>query len=186
MEKQVDTHDTEAQGPNGNTSNKGIRARIWQWTLNNYSGEDEIHLKEFAEKNCVYSVWQPEMSSTGTPHLQGMFEFKNPRYFTALKKEFPRMHLEVAKKPEALKKYCKKEETRIGDTVEIGEIRELSAEDAGWLYILKQLEKKRALSSKIDAYTEKIYDRVYVEMMARQYERDLSNAEIAPAPIEKE
>lgn len=138
--KQVNTVDTVTQSPKGNTNNN-LRARIWSFTLNNHTEQETKDLTEFVEKECVYWVWQPEKGKSGTPHLQGMFEFKNPRTFNALHKKFPRMHLEKAKKREALIKYCKKEDTKVGPTVEGGTIFEIPDAEQIWLDILKMRMK---------------------------------------------
>lgn len=174
------TSDTSGTSPKGNTNNN-LRARIWQFTLNNPTSKEIDYLKEFASKECKYCIWQPERGKNGTPHLQGMFEFKNPRYFNSLKEKFPRMHLEKARKREALIKYCKKSDTKIGDTVEIGEIEELDMDDIytdGLIFILKKQKEKEDLYNKLSQITEELYDKVEILIRARQYERDLEAKEL--------
>lgn len=86
------------------------RSRVWSFTLNNYS-EDEI--KNIQSLDCQYT-FQEEKGEMGTPHLQGMLCFKNPQEFKRVKNLIPRAHLEIARKKNALFKYCMKEDTRNG------------------------------------------------------------------------
>lgn len=55
------------------------------------------------------------MGENGTPHLQLMVNTRTQQRFTALKKVFPRGHIEIARNPKALKQYVHKEETRVAD-----------------------------------------------------------------------
>jgi len=58
--------------------------RNWTFTLNNYA---DLDLKVLQYMDCRYLVYGKEIApTTGTPHLQGYVEFKNPRYLTALRK----------------------------------------------------------------------------------------------------
>jgi len=83
------------------------RATCWSITINNPTAEDVL---------CKVSGWkltgQHEIGKEGTPHFQGMLKTPQVR-FTAVKKEFPRAHIEVAKSPAALNAYVHKEETRV-------------------------------------------------------------------------
>lgn len=56
----------------------------------------------------------------GTPHYQLMVSTPQVR-FTAVKKMFPTAHIEIARKPQALKAYVHKEDTREGDLPEQNE-----------------------------------------------------------------
>jgi len=55
---------------------------------------------------------QYEVGENGTRHFQGMLKTPQVR-FAAVKKVFPRGHIEVARNPEALAKYVQKEDTRV-------------------------------------------------------------------------
>lgn len=120
----ADTHDTvdtpdQVDGSRiGSTSNP--RARYWIFTWNNYTEENVIEMTNFCDKECVEYNFQREIGKEGTPHLQGFWHFKNPRHFNALKKTFPVIHLEKAKNIAAAREYCRKEETRVGDTISGG------------------------------------------------------------------
>lgn len=83
------------------------RATCWSITINNPVIEDyQIPLP---------AGWklegQLEKGEQGTEHYQGMLRTPQIR-FSAVKKVFPRAHIEVARNPAALKKYVHKEETR--------------------------------------------------------------------------
>ena len=87
---------------------KRCRAKNWVFTLNNYTPEEENRLKEL---ECEWMVFGHEHLEDGTPHLQGAFSFKGKRDQTALKKIFPRLHLEVMHgSPQDSKTYCTKED----------------------------------------------------------------------------
>jgi len=57
---------------------------------------------------------QLERGEQGTEHYQGMLRTNQVR-FSAVKKVFPKAHIEVARNPTALKKYVHKEETRVAE-----------------------------------------------------------------------
>lgn len=88
------------------------RATCWSVTINNPK-EDEY-------KIVLPARWklegQLEKGEEGTMHFQGMLSTPQIR-FSAVKKVFPRAHIEVARNKAALAKYVQKEETRVA-TVE--------------------------------------------------------------------
>jgi len=56
------------------------------FTLNNYVLPDDYDfIREFAEKECVYLVYQHECGENGTPHFQGYFRFKSRRSFRSIR-----------------------------------------------------------------------------------------------------
>lgn len=100
-------------GANGN-SIRGIRARYWHITINNYTETDLAQLAQLLLIADKY-VWQEERGENGTPHIQGHICFKNPRDFKKIQKALPRAHIEKVRNIEASKKYCQKLETRNGE-----------------------------------------------------------------------
>lgn len=90
--------------------------RCYQFTWNNYTPEDEEHLQQ---QKFKYLLYGREVGESGTPHLQGMILFENPRVWNSVRKQvfLEKAHMEVARSMNALKKYNKKD----GDFVEIGE-----------------------------------------------------------------
>jgi len=84
------------------------RASCWSITINNPT-EEEV-------KVTLPSGWklsgQYEMGENGTKHFQGMLNTPQIR-FSAIKKLFPRAHIEIARNKTALSQYVNKEETRI-------------------------------------------------------------------------
>lgn len=116
-----DTTDTADQGPQIGNTKVNLRARFWTWTWNNYSEENVTEMTDFCNKNCKTFNFQREIGEEcGTPHLQGFWEFANARYFSSLKKNFEKIHLEKARNIEACRDYCRKPETRVGETIEGG------------------------------------------------------------------
>ena len=58
---------------------------------------------------------QEEVGKEGTPHLQLMLKCSRTERFSAVKKVFPRAHIEVARNQTALSAYVHKEETRVDE-----------------------------------------------------------------------
>lgn len=93
------------------------KSRNFQFTWNNYTDEDIEHLKN---QNFKYLCFGKETApETGTPHLQGMICFENPRSFNAVRKNIflEKCHIEVVKSINAMDKYNKKD----GNFEEYGE-----------------------------------------------------------------
>lgn len=114
-----------------NTKNVTLRARNWTFTWNNYTAEDIDTVTQLKYKRIVY---QEEKGESGTPHLQGVIIFDNPRSFNSVKKMLPKCHLEIAKNIHAAINYCKKEDTRTGimfdsEDNKMGEEDDLCIED---------------------------------------------------------
>ena len=63
-------------------------------------------------KDFISCEGQLEEGENGTPHLQLMLMTKSMK-FSAVKKLFPRAHIEIAKNPKALQKYVHKDDTRL-------------------------------------------------------------------------
>jgi len=94
--------------------------RNWVFTINNPSSPQLPAAPEWVEK-VRYCVWQLELSSTGTRHIQGYLSFAKPVRLSALKKLDPNAHWEVRRGThEEAHKYCTKEDTRIEGPFEYG------------------------------------------------------------------
>lgn len=94
-----------------NTNNKE-RSRGWCFTINNYDEKDIQSIQQI--EGCNY-LFQEEKGEKGTPHLQGMLYFENPRTFKSIKKMLPTAHIEKMKNKIASIKYCSKSDTRCGN-----------------------------------------------------------------------
>lgn len=97
------------------------RSRAWCFTINNWQTEScqADYYKQLVGDIAKYAVLGFEVGSSGTPHIQGYIYFENARAFSAMKKLFPRAHLEPAKgTPQEASDYCKKD----GDYWECGEL----------------------------------------------------------------
>jgi len=85
------------------------RASNWSITINNPTDDDV---------KCVLPGWklegQYEMGAEGTRHFQGLLKTPQVR-FSAVKRAFPRAHIEIAKNVAALQAYVHKDETRVGE-----------------------------------------------------------------------
>lgn len=86
------------------------RATCWSITINNPTDDDT--------KCDLPALWklegQFEQGENGTTHFQGMLTTPQVR-FSAIKKVFPRAHIEIARNKAALKQYVKKDDTRVAE-----------------------------------------------------------------------
>lgn len=100
----------EQTGTNGTgeTQARNTKSRAWCLTFNNYTDQNIAEIKHVLE-DCVDYVIGKEVGTNGTPHLQGVFKWTNPRSFAAVKKLIPRAHVEPCKNWNASVTYCKKE-----------------------------------------------------------------------------
>jgi len=86
---------------------------MWSVTINNPEDKDEEQINLARQKGWKVEG-QLEVGENGTPHYQLAVRTPQVR-FSALKKAFPRAHIEVARSAPALLNYVVKEETRAGD-----------------------------------------------------------------------
>lgn len=80
------------------------KSRAYAFTHNNYADtvlQDQI--------DCQYIVYGKEIGEGGTPHLQGLVYFKNPRSMKGVIKALPGCHVEIARNLHAAIEYCKKD-----------------------------------------------------------------------------
>lgn len=93
--------------------NRTDRATCWSVTINNPTQADEDYMSEAQAKPGWTVTGQLEVGAGGTEHYQLMVTTPQVR-FSALKKAFPRSHIEVAREPKALAAYVVKDATRAG------------------------------------------------------------------------
>jgi len=86
------------------------RATCWSVTINNPTKSDEENIS-LARQRGWKVEGQLERGENGTPHYQLAVRTPQVR-FSAVKKAFPRAHIEVARNSAALAQYVVKEETR--------------------------------------------------------------------------
>lgn len=87
------------------------RSTCWSLTINNPTDDDEECIALARQKGWKVTG-QKEAGTEGTPHYQLMLRTPQVR-FSAVKKAFPRAHIEAARELAALEKYVGKEEGRI-------------------------------------------------------------------------
>lgn len=93
--------------------NMSDRATCWSVTINNPIKNDDENIA-MAKQRSGWAVYgQKELGENGTEHYQLMITTPQVR-FSAVKKAFPRAHIEVARDRKALTKYVNKEDTRVG------------------------------------------------------------------------
>jgi len=89
------------------------RATCWSITINNPTEADDENIA-LAKQRGWRVEGQKEKGENGTVHYQLMVKTPQTR-FAAMKKAFPRAHIEIARNGTALAKYVKKKTTREGD-----------------------------------------------------------------------
>lgn len=94
--------------------------RNYVFTINNYNEDDVSRIRELGgEVGTGWLVFGYEVGESGTPHIQGYVEFKNPRAFTAVAKRIGG-HIEIRKgTAKQATDYCKKD----GKFEEFGEMK---------------------------------------------------------------
>lgn len=91
------------------------RATHWSLTINNPTDDDE-ECMQLARQRGWKIDGQKERGKEGTEHYQLHVQTPQVR-FAAVKKMFPRAHIEIARNPSALAAYVTKEDTRVGGLV---------------------------------------------------------------------
>jgi len=89
------------------------RATAWSVTINNPTVDDH-ECVDVARSKGWKVEGQVERGENGTEHFQLFVKTPQVR-FSAMKKAFPRGHIEVARNVAALRNYVAKEETRVAD-----------------------------------------------------------------------
>lgn len=95
--------DSESEITISEPADKGTRRRVWVFTLNNYTEEDQQKLRTLAGTDpslpLKWIAWAREVGASGTPHLQGVFSCKRAINFAPVKKALgiPAIHLEGCK-----------------------------------------------------------------------------------------
>lgn len=92
------------------------RATCWSVTINNPTASDDDNIALARQMGWIVSG-QKEQGASETPHYQLMVKTPQVR-FSAVKRQFPRAHIEVARDKHALQKYVNKEDTRVGQLPE--------------------------------------------------------------------
>ncbi len=90
------------------TPTRNTKNRSWTFTWNNYSSSDIQYLLESFKSPITY-LFGEEVGTDGTPHLQGVFRFKNPRSFNSVRKLLRNNHIEKCKNWNASLNYCSKD-----------------------------------------------------------------------------
>lgn len=88
------------------------RHSVWSVTINNPTSQDDEDMDRALQRGWKVEG-QLEKGKEGTPHYQLLVRTGQVR-FSAVKKAFPRAHIEPARNAAALAKYVQKEETKEG------------------------------------------------------------------------
>jgi len=129
------------------------RHRNFCFTFNNYPNTELVD-----NLPCKYIAYSPEVSTTGTPHLQGFVSFANPKSKAAVIALMPGCHISVMAGSIAQnEEYCSKE----GDLIERGE-KPISNDNKGRAEKLRwQRARDLAKTGNIEEIDADIYIRCY-------------------------
>lgn len=95
------------------------QAKHWCFTINNYDEETIEDLFESWKEKTSYLIFGLEISSSGTPHVQGYLSLKERKRLSFLKEMSAVAHWEISRgTPKQASEYCKKE----GRFIEWGEL----------------------------------------------------------------
>lgn len=101
------------------------RATCWSVTINNPTQSDDEWIALAQQKSGWKVYGQREKGAEGTEHYQLMVTTPQVR-FSAMKKAFPRGHIEIARDRVALSKYVQKSDTKIGDIESVAKYPSMS------------------------------------------------------------
>ncbi len=87
------------------------KVRTWFLTYNNYPKDWKNKLLALGARHYCC---QPEISLTGTPHIQGVMHWKYKKSFAYLQTRLPEVHWERCKSIIAAMEYCQKKKTKDG------------------------------------------------------------------------
>lgn len=87
-----------------------VQAKLWTFTLNNYTEEEKEVILSLYPQTAKYMVCGYEEGENGTPHIQGFISFVDKKRFQQVKRFIgERAHIEKAKHPKEAAEYCKKD-----------------------------------------------------------------------------
>ena len=93
-------------------SDRTKRATFWSVTINNPTKNDDENIAEAQQRSGWAVYGQEEVGENGTPHYQLMVTTPQVRW-AALKKAFPRAHIEIGRDRKKLDAYVHKDDTRV-------------------------------------------------------------------------
>ena len=96
------------------------RGTAWSVTINNPVAADEENIALSRQRGWTVDG-QLEKGENGTPHYQLIVKTPQTR-FSAIKKAFPRAHIELARNSAALEQYVHKADTKEGELVSQSEL----------------------------------------------------------------
>lgn len=117
------------------------RSSVWSLTLNNPTPADEENIALARQRGWKVDG-QLEKGENGTPHYQLILKTPQVR-FSAVKKAFPRAHIEVARNVQALEQYVKKDETRVSALAQSSE--KYPSLSKFWILVYREIESRNWL-----------------------------------------
>ncbi len=103
------------------------RGRDWCFTSYAESMYDKLKNCNIEKNSIYYLIYQLEKCpETGKEHVQGFVQFKNARLMEGVKKVFKDKTMHLEQRMGSVEKaagYCKKDESRLKEPIELGEIK---------------------------------------------------------------
>lgn len=137
---------------------EGAEVKTTRWAFTAYEGQWSLF--DVMPPSVNKWGWQTEICpDTGREHWQGYMQLKQQQRFSWMRKNFPGLHVSVAKNWDALVNYCKKEPTRKEGTEPVEYVNDIPSKFAYAEEVAKRLP---VLLLGIDPTTEEILDAVQV------------------------
>lgn len=137
---------------------EGAETKSTRWSFTAY--EAQYGLFEVMPPSVNKWGWQTEICpETGREHWQGYIQLRQQQRFSWMKKNFPGLHVEVAKNWDALVNYCKKEDTRKEGTQPVEYANDIPSKFA---YAEEVARRLPVMVLGMDPTTEEILDAVQV------------------------
>lgn len=127
-------------------------ARVWALTIFNYSEVAGLITEKPKRKWMVYQ--EEQCPKTGKKHIQAGIAYTSGTTFERMKKKFGTAHIEQARNPTALWKYCQKEETRVGEPVIFGEEPEGQGARTDLQMVTDMIKEKKTMREIVSEHTE--------------------------------
>lgn len=134
------------------------------WIITAYEKNIEIVENNASFPKCVKAVYggREQCPTSGRVHFQGAVECHGQQRATFFRSWLPGVHFEVAKNKDAVKKYCLKEDTAVGDKGVISNPEEYMTMDKGMMYLAEM-----SLEKDTDPTNEEYWDLVNMAIRKR-------------------
>lgn len=131
------------------------RATCWSLTINNPTEDDDECIARARQKGWKVDGQPEKGEKDRTRHYQLILKTPQVR-FSAVKKAFPRAHIQIARNPAALEQYCHKEETRDGELPSSSD--KYPSLSKFWMLVYKNCHSQNWIDLSGDAWWREAFD----------------------------